>query len=136
MNRLGLNGTHGPERDRAPEDRDKALDRLVQTLRNLVWPGDAMTIGEMDGFVTGLLVHPEVVTASEWLQWRRFHSVTRPQSFPSEDRARRGYQRCTEAPSPPGSVSSTASARSFRPRALMTLSTVSSVGLRSPESAL
>ena len=46
------------------------------------------------------------------------------------------YQRCTDAPGPPVSESSTASARSFRPRAPMTLSTVSRLGLRSPDSAL
>ena len=45
-------------------------------------------------------------------------------------------QRCTDAPGPPVSDSSTASARSFRPRAPMTLSTVSRLGLRSPDSAL
>ena len=51
-------------------------------------------------------------------------------------RVRPRHQRCGDAPCPTVSVSSTASARSFRPRAPTTLSTVSKLGLRSPESAL
>ena len=55
---------------------------------------------------------------------------------PRQGRVRPRHQRCADAPCPAASESSTASARNFKPRAPMTLRTVSRLGLRSPESAL
>ena len=46
------------------------------------------------------------------------------------------FHRCAAAPGTVEPETGAASARSFRPRAAMTLRTVSNVGLRSPESAL
>ena len=45
---------HDPERRRGIDDRDEALQRLAVTLNELGPEGAAMTVGEMDGFVTGL----------------------------------------------------------------------------------
>ncbi len=45
----------------------EALQRLAVTLNELGPEGAAMTVGEMDGFVTGLLVCAQIVPPSEWL---------------------------------------------------------------------
>ena len=60
---------HDPEMSRAKDDRDETLERLVAMLHDL---GEAMTAGEMDGFVTGLLAVEELVPPSDWLPvvWR------------------------------------------------------------------
>ena len=49
------------------DDRDEALERLAAMLGGLADEGEAMTVGEMDGFVTGLVVYPERIPPSEWL---------------------------------------------------------------------
>ena len=51
----------------AIDDRDESLERLAGMLGGLADEGEPMTVGEMDGFVTGLVVYPEHVPPSEWL---------------------------------------------------------------------
>ena len=58
---------HDPERRRATDDCDEALQRLAVRLTELCQEGEAMRVGEMDGFVTGLLVCAQIVPPSEWL---------------------------------------------------------------------
>ena len=60
-------GTNVPAVRVAGRDRDKALEGLAWRLRNVGRPGEAMIIGELDGFVAGLLLSPEIVPASQWL---------------------------------------------------------------------
>ena len=52
----------------AMDDRDESLERLAGMLGGLADEGEPMTVWEMDGFVTGLVVYPEHVPPSEWLQ--------------------------------------------------------------------
>ena len=49
------------------DDRIEALERLAAMLEALADKGEAMTVGETDGFVTGLAVYPERIPMSEWL---------------------------------------------------------------------
>ena len=49
------------------DDRIEALERLAAMLEALADKGEAMTVGEMDGFVTGLVVYPERILPSECL---------------------------------------------------------------------
>ena len=56
-----------PEGGGAVDDRVEALERLAALLDALADRGEPMTVGEMDGFVTGLVVYPEVILPSEWL---------------------------------------------------------------------
>ena len=49
------------------DDCDEALQRLAVRLNELCQEGEAMTVGQMDGFVTGLLVCAQIVPPSEWL---------------------------------------------------------------------
>ena len=54
--------------DNGPMDeRDGELERLSEMLEALGSGTDAMTVGEMDGFVTGLALFPERVGHREWL---------------------------------------------------------------------
>ena len=48
-------------------DLEETLERLAEILHDLGSEGDAMTPGEMDGFMAGLLVVPDLVPPSEWL---------------------------------------------------------------------
>ena len=49
------------------DDRDEVLEGLAAMLDDLALVGDAMTVGELDGFVTGLVLVPEVIPPSDWL---------------------------------------------------------------------
>jgi len=46
---------------------DQELETLAGLLRDLPIENDGMTISEVDGFVAGLLVCPEMIMPSEWL---------------------------------------------------------------------
>lgn len=46
---------------------DKELETLATLLRALPIENDGMTVSELDGFVAGLLVCPEMIMPSEWL---------------------------------------------------------------------
>jgi len=46
---------------------DQQLDTLATLLRDLPIENDGMTVAELDGFVAGLLVCPEMIMPSEWL---------------------------------------------------------------------
>ena len=46
----------------------KYLNGWRRWLDGLALEGSAMSVGEMDGFVAGLLVYPELVPASDWLE--------------------------------------------------------------------
>lgn len=46
---------------------DEELDRLNDLLNGVPLEREGMTIGELDGYVTALIVSPEVVLPSEWL---------------------------------------------------------------------
>ena len=67
MTQRRWSAVHDPERRRATDDRDEALQRLAVRLNELCQEGEAMTVGKMDGFVTGLLVCAQIVPPSEWL---------------------------------------------------------------------
>ena len=47
-------------------EADEALLRLEALLTDLALHRNAMSAGEIDGFVTGLVVYPETVPAPEW----------------------------------------------------------------------
>ena len=49
------------------DDPIEELERLAAMLEALADKGEAMTVGEMDGFATGLAVYPERIPMSEWL---------------------------------------------------------------------
>ena len=51
----------------AMDECDGKLERLSEMLEALGAGTDAMTVGEMDGFVTGLALFPERVGHREWL---------------------------------------------------------------------
>lgn len=46
---------------------DDELDTLATLLHDLPIENDGMTVSELDGFVAGLLVCPEMIMPSEWL---------------------------------------------------------------------
>ena len=46
---------------------DEELDRLSDLLHGIPREREGMTIGELDGYVTALIVSPEVILPSEWL---------------------------------------------------------------------
>ncbi len=46
---------------------DEELATLATLLHNLPIENDGMTVAELDGFVAGLLVCPEMIMPSEWL---------------------------------------------------------------------
>ena len=48
-------------------DTDPDLDRLNVLLHAIPAEGDGMSIGELDGYIAGLIVCPEMVLPSEWL---------------------------------------------------------------------
>ena len=48
-------------------DTDTDLDRLQDVLNAIPAERDGMTIGELDGYVAGLIVCPEMILPSEWL---------------------------------------------------------------------
>ena len=48
-------------------DADTDLDRLQDVLNAIPAERDGMTIGELDGYVAGLIVCPEMILPSEWL---------------------------------------------------------------------
>ncbi len=56
-------------------DTDPDLDRLNDLLHAIPAEGDGMSIGELDGYVAGLIVCPEMVLPSEWLSgvWGEEH---------------------------------------------------------------
>ncbi len=66
MTRFRWSDTHEPVQGRSIA-ADETLERLAWMLEDLARECDAMSVGEMDGFVTGLLVYPELVPPSEWL---------------------------------------------------------------------
>lgn len=47
---------------------EKRLDRLIELLFALPVDNMPMTLSELDGYVTGVLACPEIITPSEWLQ--------------------------------------------------------------------
>ena len=67
MTRFGWGDTHGAEQDEAADDVDEELEELARMLRKLSANGGAMSVVEMDGFVTGLALQPDRVPTSEWL---------------------------------------------------------------------
>ena len=62
-------GLHVQGIDEAPDRDSRSSANWVPAamLDDLVSEGDAMTVGELDGFVTGLLVVPSLVPPSDWL---------------------------------------------------------------------
>ena len=48
-------------------DTDPDLDRLQDLLNAIPVERDGMTIAELDGYVTALIVCPDMVLPSEWL---------------------------------------------------------------------
>ena len=48
-------------------DTDPELDRLRDLLNAIPAERDGMTVAELDGYVAGLNVCPEMVLPSEWL---------------------------------------------------------------------
>ena len=66
MTRFRWSDTHEPVEGRAIA-ADETLERLAGMLNELALEGNAMSVGEVDGFVSGLVVCPELVPHSEWL---------------------------------------------------------------------
>ena len=50
-----------------PAAAEVSVDLLAEMLGKLPPESNAMSVGEMDGFVTGLVVYPEIIPPSEWL---------------------------------------------------------------------
>jgi len=51
---------------------DEDLDHLNKLLNQIPVEDDGMALSELDGFIAGLLVCPEMIMPSEWLPlvWR------------------------------------------------------------------
>ena len=70
---------------------ESELDELDRFLLSSGTPEDSMDLEELDGFITGLVVGPGTVSASEWLSlvWGDTESGKRPVRFGSAVKCRR-----------------------------------------------
>ena len=53
------------DNSRAMNEMDEELDRLSDLLHGIPLEREGMKIGELDGYVTALIVSPEVILPSE-----------------------------------------------------------------------
>lgn len=67
MTRFRWSDNYEPVEGRPMAGDEQELEELARMLRKLSAEGGAMSVVEMDGFVTGLALQPERVPASEWL---------------------------------------------------------------------
>ncbi|MBC7778520.1 MAG: UPF0149 family protein [Proteobacteria bacterium] len=70
---------------------ESELDELDRFLLSSATPEDSMDLEELDGFITGLVVSPDQVAASEWLSlvWGDTEAGRRPVRFDSAVHCRR-----------------------------------------------